>query len=337
MTPTDLQQQLINLILEGFAKRSQAVTELSKLLDVSVDSVYRRLRGDTILNPEEISLLARKFEISLDNLIFQREQHLLFSFNAFERQILDFGTYIDQLFQTAQGISRLPEVEMYFAVQDLPIFMLPVFPRLFSFRLYVYGQSYWKFDQLKDSNFHFDLLPEPVMEKAIEVNQIYNSVTSHELWNLGLIDNMLNQIEYLATVDRFENLEQIKILCQDLMDVVTYLKMMAKSGHKFYYHDGPEAKQATFDLYYNEFAGTNDSILISSPDQKVLFTSFGSPDFLSTRNQRFCEHLENWFKTIIARSTSISTHSERKRDWVFRHLEKKIRMTQEKIEVLYDY
>lgn len=337
MKPGSLQKKLLDLILGKYPKRSLAVGALRKLLGVSTDSVYRRLRGETLLSPDEISLLAQTYQISIDLLIHQKEDKLLFSFNAFEQEIVDFDTYMDQLLFTAEQVRKLQKVEIYYTVQELSIFLLPLFPHLFSFRLYVYGLTYWKFDYLQDTHFQPDLVPDSVFQKALKVNAIYNAVTSHELWDLSLIDNTLNQIEYLATTDRFKNLEQVKALCEELMQVMDYLRTMATSGNKFALNDGPGKAQAGFDLYYNEFASTNDSLLVSSPDQKLLFTSFGSPDFLSTNNQFFCNHLESWFKTIISRSTSISTHSERKRDWFFRHLEKKIRSTREKIEVSYDY
>ena len=337
MSTSSLQQQLTELILRQFPKKAEAVTFLSHCLSLSVDGVYRRLRGDTVYSPDEISILAQKFNISIDNIINANEQNLIFSFNAFEQPVSDFGTYIDQLLYTAKEIQQLKQVELYYAVQELSIFFLASFPRVFAFRMYVYGLTYWKFEYLQDKKFDFALVPESVIEKGKEIVTAYNSINSHELWDLSLIDNTLNQIEYLATIDRFENIDQIRVLCQDLLEVMKYLQSMAKHGKKFPRNGSPKEEDAVFDLYYNEFASTNDSLLFSSPDHKLLFTSFGSPDFLSTQNQRFCNHLESWFKIIIARSTSISAHSERKRDWFFRHLEKKINTTREKIELLYDY
>ncbi len=332
-----LQQGLLNIVLNKFDKKSEAVSFLTSLLDISADGVYRRLRGDTILSPEEITILALEFKISVDNLINNNDENLIFSFNAFDQPVTGFEVYIDQLLYTAKEIQKIENVELYYAVQELSIFFLASFPRIFAFRMFIYGLTYWKFDELQDKNFNPDLVPEQVIEKAKEVVNIYNSIPSHELWDLSLIDNTLNQIEYLATIDRFESIDQIRVLCDDLLEVIAYLRSMAKQGKKHPLDGNPNTNPAAFDLYYNEFASTNDSLLISSPELKILFTSFGSPDFLRTQNQKFCKHLEDWFKTIISRSTSISSHSERKRDWFFKHLDKKIRNTLEKIEILYDY
>lgn len=334
---SSLQDIFMDRILDHFPKKAVAVDYLSQFLSLSPDGVYRRLRGETLLTPDEVFALAKEFNISIDNIINTDEQNLIFSFNAFNQPVTDFSIYIDQLLFTADQILPLPEVELYYAAQELSILFLPSFPRVFAFRMYVYGLTYWKIEHLQDTQFDFSLVPASVFEKGQEIVKKYNSINSHELWDLSLIDNTLNQIEYLATIDRFKNIEQVRILCQDFIEIMEHLKKMAKHGRKFLRGEEPTEESAVFDLYYNEFASTNDSLLFSSPLKKLLFTSFGSPDFLSTDNQRFCKHLEEWFKTIIARSTSISTHSERKRDWFFRQLEKKIHTTRKKIEILYDY
>ncbi|MCB0633362.1 MAG: hypothetical protein KDD15_26685 [Lewinella sp.] len=337
MKQVQLQQQLLEIILQRFPKRSLAVARLSELLQVSNDAIYRRIRGDTLLAPDEISLLATRFNVSIDNLINDNEQQILFTFNPFEQEVTGFEVYIDQLLSAALHIRELPEVELFYSVQELPIFLLPDFPQLMTFRMYVYGFNYWKFDFLENMPFRPDLMAKSTLDKARQVNRIYNEISSHELWNLSLIDNTLNQIEYLATIGRFGHIDQIRALFVELEAVIDHLQTMAKYGKKFIWNTPIRANAADFDLYYNEFARTTDSLLISSPERKILFTSFGSPDFLSTQNQRFCLHLENWFRTIISRSTSISSHSERKRDWFFRHLVQKVKQTQEKLEVLYDY
>ena len=65
------QINFLETILGKFSKKSKAVDELSELLQVGKDAVYRRLRGDTVLAPEEMKVLARHFQISIDDFIFE--------------------------------------------------------------------------------------------------------------------------------------------------------------------------------------------------------------------------------------------------------------------------
>jgi hypothetical protein len=43
--------------------------EVSELLEISADSAYRRLRGETDITLEEMVLLAKTYNISLDSII----------------------------------------------------------------------------------------------------------------------------------------------------------------------------------------------------------------------------------------------------------------------------
>ena len=61
----DLQETILDNILKRFPKKSAAVKELADLLDTGQNAVYRRIRGESILTPREIALLARHYNICL--------------------------------------------------------------------------------------------------------------------------------------------------------------------------------------------------------------------------------------------------------------------------------
>ena len=80
-------------ILEKFPKKSQAVDELSDLLKVGKDAVYRRLRGDTVLTPDELTILAKHFRISIDHYIFDNSDTVFFTFNSLSNEVRNFSDF----------------------------------------------------------------------------------------------------------------------------------------------------------------------------------------------------------------------------------------------------
>lgn len=60
MNATELQQQLFNTIKSKIPDHLSAPEEMAKLLDVSVDSVYRRMRGEKVITLDELQTLDRK-------------------------------------------------------------------------------------------------------------------------------------------------------------------------------------------------------------------------------------------------------------------------------------
>ena len=100
-----LQQVLLEQIIGSFKKKSDAVERISELLHLGKDAVYRRLRGETLLTPKEIQLLATAFGISLDSLVFQNTNSLIFSMNALSGKIQSFRDFFEGL--SASSITQL--------------------------------------------------------------------------------------------------------------------------------------------------------------------------------------------------------------------------------------
>ena len=70
----ELQTRLLEQISNKYQRKSEAVDILSNLLSIGKDAVYRRLRGDTLLTPDEIGQLAKAFDISLDAFVFENNK-----------------------------------------------------------------------------------------------------------------------------------------------------------------------------------------------------------------------------------------------------------------------
>ncbi|HMR43451.1 MAG TPA: helix-turn-helix transcriptional regulator, partial [Saprospiraceae bacterium] len=76
----NIQNQIFELILNRFPKKSDAVEELSQLFSIGKDAIYRRMRGESVLTPDELQKLAVKFNISLDALAFENKNSVFFTF-----------------------------------------------------------------------------------------------------------------------------------------------------------------------------------------------------------------------------------------------------------------
>ena len=62
----NLQQQFFDQLKEKIPTHLSLIEELSSLLNISDDSVYRRIRGDKELSFSEMQKLSGHFNISLD-------------------------------------------------------------------------------------------------------------------------------------------------------------------------------------------------------------------------------------------------------------------------------
>ena len=327
-----LQQKLLEAILIRYTKKSEAVEDLSEMLRLTKDAVYRRLRGDTVLAPDEIAELARSFNISLDALVFEQSNTVFFTYNAFSTGAANFDDYLAGFLKELEMAEALPLSKFYYASAELPLFDILFFPELISFKLYIWGRTVLDFEYLQDVKFQFNLIPPHIMQVTQKMLDVYIKLSSKELWSQNILDNTLNQIEYHVGAGSFKDDKDILILYDKLDELITHMQKMARYGHKFPLNADPEgAVGGNFHLYHNEMVHTNNTILAGNEEGQVLFTTLGNPNFLRSTDNDICNYIENWFKRLISKSNSISKHDERTREWFFNRIRKKIAFSRRRV------
>ena len=327
-----LQDQILDDVLSRYPKRSAAVEALSELLGVRKDAIYRRLRGDTILSPKEINLLAQTYKISVDSYIFNQSDALFFTYSVFTREINNMGDYLDGVAENLQRVKQLPDVNIYYAASEVNFFYYNFFPELISFKLYIWGRAFWEFEYLKNRPFDFDVISHPEMEKTQEVLKSFLEIDTKELWSPNILFNTLSQIEYFLSMGVFRNPSDALVICDRMTQSVDHWQLMAESGSKFMLGTGPDAALSSLELFHHEVLVTSDAILVSSPAGKALFNIFNNPNYLLTSDEMMCNHQEDWFKKAIGKSTPISLNNAKSRALYFNHLRSRIAETRLRIE-----
>jgi hypothetical protein len=333
MNSGSLQKAIFEQIIPHFPNKSEAVEALAEILSLTRESVYRRLRTETLLTPDEIQLLASRFRISIDTLIQQKPPFIPFTYNLFSQPIQDLFSYAGQVYENLQFLLPLKDVQIYYATQEIPIFHYFYYPELFSFKMYIYGLTNWNLISLKGLKFSTRLLPASATDKARECVRIYCTYPTKALWTPNLVDHTLNQIEYIASVNRFDPPELALLLCDQVNQFLERARRMSELGKKFFLATEPSAGNGAFELYYNELASTNNTILVVSPTRQLLYTTFGTPNFLATTDTNLCQHTQDWFEMIISRSTAISVHDAKERDYFFNRMQRKVDFLRKKIKV----
>lgn len=328
----NLQSQLFEIILARFARKADCVDVLCRVLNSSKDPVYRRLRGDTPLPPEELAALARHFNISLDALIFGQSDSVRVSFNDFADHVTSFSDYLENYIADLQQIQRLPNARLFYASSEVPVFSYMYLPELISFKLYVWGRTTWNLEYLRHRPFDFELVTPPVIRLAEQVLEHYNSLPTTELWSLGIVDNTLAQIEYHVQSGGFRDNSDALVLCDKMLVWAEHMKQMATVGKKFNLGSQPHGASAAIDLFHNEIVHTSNTILVVSDVAKVVYAAFSNPNFIKSTDAKMCDYVEGWFGNVIAKSAPISLNAEKSRDWFFRGLVKKIETVKRRIE-----
>ncbi|HRD81408.1 MAG TPA: helix-turn-helix transcriptional regulator [Saprospiraceae bacterium] len=325
-----LQQQLLDRILDGFPRKPDAVDALRSLLNVSKDAIYRRLRGDSLLSPSEVALLARHFHISLDELVHEDSDRVYFSFSALNNAANSVEDYLLGLHQNLHQLEHLPDVKVYYTTSEIPIFYYFLFEELAVFKLYIWGRSAWDFDYLKHQPFDVRLISPHAVALSREILDLYFRLDTTELWSINIFDNTLNQIEHHFLGGAIAAPEQALSLCDRLTDLAAHLQMMAAQGKKFKPRQSPD-HGAPFALLHNDSLYTNSTIFVDAPHLRRVFSTFGDPDYLVSSDGRICDFTDQWLQRLIGKSVPISAQSEGLRLGFFHQVRRKIEATKRRI------
>ncbi len=323
-TADDIQRALF----ERLQQKGITAHDLANTLHLGLGAVYKRLKGETLLDLAEIALLAEQYNLSLDSIFQPDKGKVTFEFPAMRQSITQLEQYLSSILDLIQWAQRLPGVEIYYSTAEIPIFHYLHFPELSAFKLYMWNRTTWELPEWEDKLFNPDSFLEnrriTHLREAIIAG--YNRVPSMEFWPVSLLDNTLNAIDYCAESAAFARPGEAQLLRKQLEQLVQHQKEMAKAGLKFLPGGQPEPGAGAFTLYHNEIAHTNITVLLDWEKGSMAFATFDNPNFMHTTDPEFTRYAAGWFAKLRKRSLLISKEGEKHRNryfnLLFKHIEK---------------
>src|SRR5215470_13762777 len=97
MDSVAVQQELFQTIKANIPDHMSPAEEIAKVLDVSVDSVYRRMRGEKTISLDELQKLCAYYKISLDQLMNLQTGAFLFQGHFLNSKTYTFADYLKSM------------------------------------------------------------------------------------------------------------------------------------------------------------------------------------------------------------------------------------------------
>ncbi|MEO7984214.1 MAG: helix-turn-helix domain-containing protein, partial [Bacteroidota bacterium] len=122
MTTEGPQDFLFQRIKELLPQDISMVDAISEILNVSNDSAYRRIRGETPLVLDEAKQLCDHFHLSLDQLLGIRSGFTLFQTERVHHKNFSFEKYLGSILAQLQQLNGFLRKEIIYLSKDLPFF-----------------------------------------------------------------------------------------------------------------------------------------------------------------------------------------------------------------------
>ncbi len=331
-----LQEKLFSQIKTKLGESSQWVDEVAEILSLSKPAVYKRISGSTALSLGDLALLMKAYNISFDALIHTDKLSVEFSFPSNNSAAKGFLDFLEPIKFFVSNLSKLPEVSIWHATSELHLFYYFLDKDLTNFKMFLHAKTLWNLKGYENIKYSIDNFSGSnlIQQEISEIVDHYFSAPNIELWNENILNNTLNQIKYFLISGNFEKPEEALILCEKMRTLLHHLKSMAEKGKKFKLGKEPSIDSGDYILYHNELSYTNNLMLVISPSQNSIFTTYNNPNFMISENETLVEYTKNWFQRVKSLSQPVSLDANQSRMMLFKQIEKKINFTAKEIEYI---
>ena len=299
---------------------------ICEMLHLNKSSVYSRIKGDIMLKLDELLLLASTSGFHLDHHIFKGTGTVAFQFGFLTAPTRSCREYLEHMLASFQLFNATPGLRVWFSVNSLPFFHHMNFPELGLFKAFAYARLNWQLPYTENLVFSPDTFPErDVYEKLMKpILALYINLDTIEFWPDELYQTTLKQIRYFKHSGQLNDNTLENKLTDQLYALCNHQYEMAKEGRKWMFGAKKQERYGKFDLYHNEIAPLNITLLAESQHLKGIFTVYDDPNFMFSDDIAMYDYTLASMKKMKTKCLHISEDSEQNRRAYFHRIREEI-------------
>lgn len=324
METMEIQQMLFAQIRAQLPSHISLPDKISGLLGISIDSAYRRIRGEKELNFEELSLLCEPFHISIDQLLSMESEKIIFNGRLLNPQNFLFEDFLRQMLSTLEQINSYTEKQLVYQNKDISIFYYMMFPDLISFKYYLWMKTHFQFPEFRQVPFTFELLTSEHRKLIEQITKVFIQIPSVEIMNPDNILTDLRQIEYFKVTKMFKSTEDMNRIYDSVERMIDHIELQTQTGKKFIPGQDQGGNHCSHTLYVHDFHyGDNEAVALID-NQKLTVLTHSAVNFQTTNDQEMGNYSWDFIQNIIRKSTLVSVTGEKARTRFFNLIRERI-------------
>jgi hypothetical protein len=333
MNTGELQQQLFAEIKRKIGEDKSVAEEIAKLLDISSDSAYRRMRGEKTISLDELYKLCTHYKISLDQMMNIQTDAIMFQGKYLDKESFHFDKYITNIMHLMAYMNSFKEKEFYYVCKDLPFFHHYHFREIAAFKWFFWLKTYSQFPEFAKKKFRVSDYPDEIFAIDQKVLNLYNQLPSAEIWNIESMNVIFRQIDFYLDAQVFDSDKDAYLLYETIEKLWGHLEDQAALGYKFTYGDPEKKPIGEFKMYFNEVLLGDNTMLAVLDGVKLTYITHTTINYMMTRDIAFNENMYNHIQNLMKRSTLISEVSEKERSRFFHRIRERIARRKESLKV----
>ena len=332
MDINEIQQQLFQTIKRKLPSETPMAEELAKLLDISTDSAYRRMRSEKTITIDELYILCNHYRISIDQLMDIQTGSFQFQGNLVDSKNFRFDAYLNGIMHWMGYFSSFKTKEFYYLCKESPVFHHFYFKEFAAFKYFAWMGTLMFFPEFKNKKVDFAEYPDAFFQTGQKILESYNQLDSVEIWNVECLNTTLRQIDYYREGGMFKSDEDIVQLYEAIEKTMDHLEKQAELGYKFVHGDPERKPLGKLRMYFNEVVLGDNQMLAVVDTTKIVFLPHSAFNYIVTRDLAFGEHFYQYLQNLTRRSTLISEVSEKERARFFKVIRERIARRKEALK-----
>ena len=312
-------QEKWNEVLQKHAPENISLArEISELLDISLDSAYRRLRNETDYTLDEAALIANHFNIPLEALNNERHAMVSFRTNALNNDLASYTAYLENMLGNIKRLASFETPQLFFGAEDIPVFYHYSSEHLLKFKITYWLKSLMLVPEFQNMTYDKIEIPEFLTQTAQEIFKNFAKVNSTEIWTAETVLSTVKQIKFYWEAGFFEVKDEALLVVDDLEACLRRIQKQAETGYMF--NANGTMSSSSYRLFVSDVMIGTNSILAKAGDHLSSYISYSTFNFMQTSNTDFNLQNELWMNNLMSRSTMISTVAEKQRNQFFKSI-----------------
>jgi hypothetical protein len=312
-----LHEKFVEAIREKTGDQSRLAGELAELLFIKKEAVYRRLRGEVFFTFAEMTVVARKLDISIDRIagLLSPYRSKLFNLHVedyFDPQEIDYrmtSSYIEAIHTAAaQGDSEFgfatAILPLHFSLHHEPICHLYILKWMYLFGL----QRVRRFSDIIFSERQKKL-------NAMYLQAIKEIKYTYFIWDERFLSYLLNDIRYFHNI-RLLSDRDLVLLKKETEYFLDHLEKLAIQGA---FNTGNKVE-----VYVSSLNFETTYFYLSARQTHISMISAFCVGAMTSLDREVCENTKQWMQALKRTSSLISCSADKERFSFFERQRKRI-------------
>lgn len=311
------QELFIELLKQSVPANIKLAEELSQILNISPDSSYRRIRGETDMSLNEAIKLSKHFDLPLEAITNNQNNGVTFRINHLSEDESSFSGYLNQLIDDLEWITRFDRGEVIYAAEDLPVFYNFYFPQLARFKMSYWTKSIQNVTTMQGKKVEDVVIPQEWAEKAGRIGELFLQLNSTDLWSEDTIKSVLRQISFYWEAGFFVERSTALAVVDQLAGLIEMIQKQSEIGKKYVVSKG-QFLNTNYTLYVSDLMIGNNCVFLKAQEKTASYIGYNTYNYMRTTNASFNNEAYAWLQNLITKATLISNVAEKARNQFFK-------------------